>query len=351
MLQDNTNKIICDSTISEEDSAELIEPIHQELIQVNKTKKPKIPAQMYTPSIVGTSLFIFYACTMYLLPGYLAYLVASLVAPVLLRILLIIPLVLLAGNGLLLMGYLGHDGIHFNLHRNRVVSVIIGCFFSSSIIGYLEMGFATTHWNHHRYTNQNLDPDVAHFSKFNNFWMRLLFARITLNLIFFKDTLKMALVQPLPYLYKLPFQPQTLSLLSWLNIGFSLVWLSLYIKLTIDNPLLGLTSIALPGLVVLTGSGFVPYLQHSGTSEGFLHNARTLTSPIWTILTFGGNYHLEHHMYPNVPIYRLPYLHRCLKEQKLYEQDKEIFISRNFLSSLLYALLNYPQGSAEIKVD
>lgn len=340
-----------DLTILEDESPKITEPIHQELDQVGKTKKTKISANIYTPSIVGTSLFIFYACVMYFLPGYLAYLVASLAAPVLLRILLIIPLVLLAGNGLLLMGYLGHDGIHFNLHRNRVVSFLIGCFFSSSIIGYLEMGFASIHWNHHRYTNQDLDPDVAHFGKFKNFWTRLVFARITLNLKFFKDTLKMALGQPLPYSYKLPFQPQTLKLLSLLNLGFSLLWLLLYIQLTVYKPLLGLTLIVLPSLVVLMGSGLFPYLQHSGTKEGLLSNARTLNSPIWTILNFGGNYHLEHHMYPNVPIYRLPYLHRYLQDQNLYDQEKEVFIDRKFLSSLRYALLNYPQGSAEIKVD
>jgi len=54
------------------------------------------------------------------------------------------------------------------------------------------------------------------------------------------------------------------------------------------------------------------YMEHAGTVPGQFHDSRSYTSPLYTLLFFGGNYHLEHHLYPAVPSYRLPALHRHL---------------------------------------
>lgn len=51
-----------------------------------------------------------------------------------------------------------------------------------------------------------------------------------------------------------------------------------------------------------------------------LTQARTRTSPFFTALFLGTNYHLEHHLYPSVPCYRLPRVHRILQEQGLLSE-------------------------------
>lgn len=44
------------------------------------------------------------------------------------------------------------------------------------------------------------------------------------------------------------------------------------------------------------------------------HNTVTVTSPIMGFLWANITYHVEHHLFPRVPFYRLPALHRLLKE-------------------------------------
>jgi fatty acid desaturase len=59
------------------------------------------------------------------------------------------------------------------------------------------------------------------------------------------------------------------------------------------------------------------YTQHAGLAEDvpdFRLNARTvLMNPVFAFLYTNMNYHIEHHMFPMVPFYRLPDLHARLK--------------------------------------
>jgi fatty acid desaturase len=61
-----------------------------------------------------------------------------------------------------------------------------------------------------------------------------------------------------------------------------------------------------------------PYIEHAGTGVGLFQDARTYSSPLMTALFAGNNYHLEHHLYPSIPCYRLPALHRHLEAAGYY---------------------------------
>ena len=69
--------------------------------------------------------------------------------------------------------------------------------------------------------------------------------------------------------------------------------------------------------------------EHSAIdgSEGFYQLTRT-TLPSWLdrifIVPRNISYHLEHHLYPHIPFYRLPELHHCLMEQESYQQHAHI---------------------------
>ncbi|MBI1776687.1 MAG: fatty acid desaturase [Proteobacteria bacterium] len=60
------------------------------------------------------------------------------------------------------------------------------------------------------------------------------------------------------------------------------------------------------------------YTQHAGLPENvddFRVNTRTIISnPILRFLYWNMNYHIEHHMFPLVPFYHLPKLHRLIKD-------------------------------------
>jgi fatty acid desaturase len=244
--------------------------------------------------------------------------------------------------------------MHLSLTRNRYVSAILGIFFSSMVINFMEIGFAIGHWDHHRYTNQPLDPDCELFARYRGFWRRLLLARFRSNRQYHSITLRTAAGRPLPRGYTLPFSAATVRSLAIFNLLSSLLWLTAYIAITVYEPLTGLVSIALPHVSSLLYTGLRPYLEHAGTDPGMFTNARTRTAPFFTVLYFFNNYHLEHHLYPSVPCYRLPSVHRWLKEGGYFEAH-HAHIESGVLAAYAHAGANstYPAGmpSEEPPVD
>ncbi|MBG1261235.1 fatty acid desaturase family protein [Nostoc commune] len=308
-------------------------------------KRPQLPSEWHYPSLIGSFAYIVYTLALYAVPAILARVILLTPLPLPVAILLMLPLIWLAAHGILLFAWVGHEGFHLSLHRNKFVSALTGTFFASALPTYFETGAAISHWNHHRFTNQASDPDCQIFQQFQSFWSRLFLARIVANFKYFTNTVKMALNQPLSYSYKFPFKSRSIIVLAWANITFSLLWLAFYIYVTICDPVTGLVSILLPATVMYFISSLQPYLEHTGTEIGLARDAKTQTSPIFTWLYFGNNYHLEHHLYPGVPCYRLPAVHRLLKEQGFYNRaESGAFIESSVVKPYVEALFaTYPQ--------
>jgi len=98
-------------------------------------------------------------------------------------------------------------------------------------------------------------------------------------------------------------------LIVWLIVVALSVWQQTLLPLM----LIGLPSLYGRWLMVATG-----ITQHAGLAEDvFDHrqNTRTvLMNPVVRFLYSNMNYHLEHHMYPAVPYFHLPKLHRLIAE-------------------------------------
>src|SRR5262249_13033492 len=115
--------------------------------------------------------------------------------------------------------------------------------------------------------------------------------------------------------------PSTLRAFCWWNLAFSLLWLSIYVKLATYDWRIFVFCIFVPTLVGLVVSGAQSYLDHAGTaSDKTWQNSRTRTSWLAWVTTFGGTYHLEHHLYPGVPGYRLPRVHRYLEQLQVFDK-------------------------------
>lgn len=316
-------------------------------------RRPTIPAEFYRSSVLGTTTFIIYAVSLYVVPASLCYMVAKSFDSVPLQIVLIIPLTIIAGYGLQLMGFVGHEGFHLSLHRNKLVSVLLGLFFASSVVTYFDTGAMMRHWSHHRFTNQPSDPDIQILAPLKTWWQRLLFARLILNFHHFKTTLNTALGRPWPFPYMMPFELATVRTLCWINFAFALVWSGIYVGVTLYAPLAGLFSIALPMLVLLLISGCQSYIDHGDTShdpDDIFHNSWNRTSPLATALWFGANYHLEHHLYPGVPCYRLPKVHKLLKERGIYEQV-QVLTEPSFFRAYSKLASDYTAGKKDSSFD
>src|SRR5262245_5385427 len=123
-------------------------------LRESRTARLQLPPEIYRPSRLGAFIFIAYSVALFVIPAASSRLLAGIDLPFPVLPLCLLPVLLLAQQGLHLLGLVGHEGMHLSLTRNRYVSAILGIFFSSMVINFMEMGFAISHWNHHRYTNQ-----------------------------------------------------------------------------------------------------------------------------------------------------------------------------------------------------
>lgn len=317
-----------------------------EILQSRKTaaKRHPLPKKFFQPSSVSSTLLIFYVLSLAILPGLLVRHILHLGWSLPLTISAIIPLTLLSAQGMLLVGWIGHEGTaHLSLYRNKWVSALTGLFVASALPSYLELGFAVSHLNHHRFTNQASDPDCPIFGAQKNIAYKLFVARFIADIKYIKNVLLMAFKHPLSYNYPFPFKKSALFFLAWINLIFSALWLILYGWVIVNEPLTALICLALPFTIMFVSSSLQPYLEHVGTKVGLGIDARSRTSPLLTLLYIGNNYHLEHHLYPGVPCYRLPAVHRLLVDSGFYE-TVDAFIEPSLIR--VYAAgvrLNYPE--------
>jgi fatty acid desaturase len=105
----------------------------------------------------------------------------------------------------------------------------------------------------------------------------------------------------------------------WASRIYLLIILAVVAACIVTRSILPAMFIVLPRFY----GGFLSQLfnltQHAGMDEDVYDhrlNTRTiLLNPVFTFLYNNMNYHIEHHMFPMVPYYRLPELHEMIKSQ------------------------------------
>lgn len=315
-----------------------------------KVNRPPLPASWYRPSGAWTLAFLVYAVCLFVVPACTNRWIAAHVEAPWLRVALMIPVTIVAGYGLQLMGFVGHEGMHLSLHRNKLVSAILGLFFASAVVSYLEIGFAAQHWSHHRYVNQARDPDIRPVARLDTWWKRVLLSRIVYNAHYAATAMRLALGRPWPFPYRIPFRRETIQRLAILNFVFAALWIAAFVTIAALDPLAGLVSVALPLLAVLFLSGCQTYLDHAGVGEDPYRNAISRTSPLMTAVYFGANYHMEHHLYPGVPCYRLHKVHELLRAGGYLEAERAP-IQPSFFRAYKAVASPYEPGRQDMAFD
>jgi fatty acid desaturase len=310
----------------------------------------RIPAEWYRPSPWWTVAYLVYAPSLVAVPAGLARWLAAQPLPLAAKCALLLPLIVVAGYGYQLMGFVGHEGMHLSLHRNKLVSACVGLFYASAVVSYFEMGFAAQHWSHHRYTNQKSDPDIGMVAHLDTWWKRLFAVRATYNLDYVRSTFRLARGGEWPFPYRLPFAKAKIRLLARLNFLFAALWLTVYIVIGFSDPLTALVSIMLPMVTALLISSCQPFLDHAGLGGELQRNAWSRTSPLMTAVYFGANYHFEHHLYPGVPCYRLGKVHRLLRDTG-YLARIGAPVQPSFVRSYRAVALTYEPGRSDSTFD
>jgi fatty acid desaturase len=242
--------------------------------------------------------------------------------------------VILIGSRLHALGILMHECVHYRAFRSRKLNMFVAELLGWVILTSAE-GYRTHHLAHHRHLNTLEDPD----------WVRKNQQRA-----FDYPKSKLGLVQALLYqlsgigIARLFLDIKTSARFKQVSLRNRLLRLASYLgALALCGATGTVSKLALYWLVpMLTTFPMLFYVRSVAEHHGNLAydhpytNSRSTIACAWERFLFLPHHvgcHLEHHLYPHVPFYRLPHLHRLLMERSDY--SARAHVTRGVCTGLL----------------
>jgi len=216
-----------------------------------------------------------------------------------------------------------HEAVHGNLSRNRRRNDLLGFVFGLPAL-LNSTAFGVVHRRHHRHVGTAQDPDEITNVSDNPRVQTLLRAMVLLG-------------------------GAPLMSVRTLWLGRQLGGHSRRRRIVVETAIMGIVAGAVGAAAWTTGClaevfrfWLIPWYfagQLAVVRSLFEHGpaapterpveTRTVTSTrLLSLFNVNMNYHLEHHLYPGVPWYELPQLHRLLRRQ--YEADGNIKVRRSY---------------------
>lgn len=196
-----------------------------------------------------------------------------------------------------------HEGMHGILFPNRAwnwaVSVFLGATFLMSFSSYRVL-----HIRHHRYLGDPRDPDDYHnYSRSRGMVWFLHFVRLT-----FGPLLYVFLIPILALKYGTPAQRKHIC------IEYTILF-AIYSALLRAVPARALFFVwFVPLLLMGVFTAIRGFTQHGITdaADPYLASRTMLPNPVIAFFLLNENYHLEHHLFPEMPSYHLARLHQLI---------------------------------------
>ncbi len=271
---------------------------------------------------------LYYLIADYLLIGLCFYLVSAHGNP----FVYIFSFILIARTQLAL-AILMHDASHRRLAQSRPINDFIGQFLIAAPLFFSMFSYQRFHLKHHRIPMQDDDPDISLTGGYpisKKSFLRKIFRDLSgvsyfkfIGYFIYKSRKKNDKT-------KKTFEEHSkLESYSRLTIALSILISNLVlisILYLLGNPWLYLFFWFLPMVTMLQFllriRGITEHAGYKGIDskklEDQAHISRTLVNPLQTFFfaPHSVNYHIEHHIYPGIPHYRLKKVHRLLKERK-----------------------------------
>lgn len=214
-----------------------------------------------------------------------------------------------------------HEATHYSLSKNRALNDWMSNLFASWPVGFSTDRYRIRHWHHHRYLNEDKDPDWFR-KKTDPTWQfpmsRLNFWRHSLAHLFGKGVIEMSYalrgigIQKSELPFALPYYGALALALTTFGgwKAFALYWVLPYFTV-------------LPFLHRVRNAS-----DHLGLpKEHLLNGTRNIVGAPIESFFFGPNHsnlHLVHHLYPYIPWYHLPAAHEWLMKNTAYRDYAHI---------------------------
>jgi fatty acid desaturase len=241
--------------------------------------------------------------------------------------------VIVIGSRINGLGGLMHDAAHYRAYANRSLNDFVGELLalptSASMAGY-----RNTHFAHHRELNSENDPDWQRNVGLKEFEFPAPRTSVLMHLMRYLSGLKIAAA--LGGFHKNKDTRDIPAAVARARLVF-------FAGLIAASIALGFWKLLLLYWIVplLTVFLAIRYLRnvaehYAVEHEHVLNESRTVLAPfweLWLIAPWGLNYHLEHHLFPGVPCFRLGELHRLLMAREPYPEIAHV--TRGYFSGLL----------------
>jgi len=260
-------------------------------------------------------------------------------APMIVKALVVLLGIVLIGTRQLGLAILNHDGAHFTLHTNKKVNDWLSeWLLNRPLFGGTVVGYRRYHLDHHRFTQQENDPDLHLSAKFpitKSSFKRKLWRDLSGQTGFKQyGALLRAAISRGKEQHDISAGPGMGASGNgfWHRFGPNLL---IYLLLWV--------------VPAFTWERFITRLRNIGEhavvpdNNDRLRNTRTVLANMFeraVIAPYFVNYHLEHHLLVSCPCYRLPTAHRLLI-QKGYGDQME---TKPGYAALLAVALSKPEA-------
>jgi fatty acid desaturase len=234
------------------------------------------------------------------------------------------------------MGTLMHEALHGNLFRSPFFDRWVGFALGVPTL-FSSAAYKVAHLNHHRYTRSEKDMDEFSYAcRTHRQYVALFYASF--------------LVGSLLYMCAVPVKAYAMA--SHINrrrivAEYSLMLLiygtavSFAILMRHSEWLLWYWLAPISVAVVLANiRALAEHMGTSGAADALLKTRTTTSNRLVSFLMLNLNYHLEHHLFPAIPWYNLPRVHRLLKP--LYESRGAV-VEKSYTGFVLQCLRRIPE--------
>lgn len=226
------------------------------------------------------------------------------------------------------LGALMHEFAHYRFISNKRLSDAVGDLFLAWPLLATTVGYRHNHLAHHRYTNTEKDPDWA--------------VKIGKRHFTFPQEMRFAVLNVLGYFVGVNSIRDMRAALTRIQAddpskkGYKIARLAYYAAVVAALVALGWWQEALLYWIVPYSTLFFLFLyirviaEHFGPTMEYDHELTDTRTVIpnfleaWFLAPHGLNFHIEHHVYPSVPFYRLRELHEAMMRSEGYARRAHV---------------------------